>query len=323
MDISVYDTSVGSLNSGDQIIMKSVNDILQEIFKQSHIINFPTHQSLTQSTLRRIRKNKHIFIGGTNLLSPYIGIRAKRNQLKLGLIDALKFNNNVILLGVGSSNFNHKPNAITRLYYGKLLSKSFLHSVRDKKTKDFLKSIGYHNVVNTCCPTTWDINFKKIKCNKTSSVLITITDYKKDPIKDREMINIISNNYKDIYFWKQGSNDLEYLNTISTDKVFNAINIIPPSLTSLDNFLKKYSNNLNYIGTRLHAGIYCMNMGFKTYIVGVDERARNISSEVGLPLIERSKIENLENLINSDYIINCRIPIDKISEWKNQFYKTT
>ena len=63
MNISVYDTSVGSLNSGDQILMKAVNDILQEIFKQSHIINFPTHQTLTQSTLRRIRKNKHIFIG--------------------------------------------------------------------------------------------------------------------------------------------------------------------------------------------------------------------------------------------------------------------
>ena len=320
MNISVYDTSVGSLNSGDQIIMKAVNDILQDIFEHSHIINFPTHQTLTKSTLRRIRKNKHIFIGGTNLISPYIGLRAKRNQLKLGLIDALKFSNNVILFGVGSSNMNYKPNTITRLYYGKLLSRSFLHSVRDKETEDFLKSIGYHNVVNTSCPTTWNINFEKINHAKTSCAIITITDYKKDPIKDREMINIISSNYKTIYLWNQGSNDIEYLKTITSDNVFKKIKVIPSSLSYLDNFLKVYRNNLNYIGTRLHAGIYCMDKGIRTHIVGVDQRARNIASEVGLPFIERSKIEKLDNLIVSAYDINCSLPNDKISEWKNQFY---
>ena len=117
----------------------------------------------------------------------------------------------------------------------------------------------------------------------------------------------------------QGSNDIEYLKTITSDNVFKEIKVIPSSLSYLDNFLKVYRNNLNYIGTRLHAGIYCMDKGIRTHIVGVDQRARNIASEVGLPFIERSKIEKLDNLISSVYNINCSLPNDKISEWKNQF----
>ena len=155
------------------------------------------------------------------------------------------------------------------------------------------------------------LNFKKINHAKTSCAIITITDYKKDPIKDREMINIISNNYKTIYLWNQGSNDIEYLKTITTDNVFKEIKVIPSSLSYLDNFLKVYRYDLNYIGTRLHAGIYCMDKGIRTHIVGVDQRARNIASEVGLQFIERSKIEKLDNLISSDYNINCSLPNDK------------
>ena len=65
-----------------------------------------------------------------------------------------------------------------------LLSKTYLHSVRDEYTKDMLERIGIKNVINTGCPTMWSLteeHCKQIPIKKSNSVVFTITDYNKKP----------------------------------------------------------------------------------------------------------------------------------------------
>ena len=71
-----------------------------------------------------------------------------------------------------------------------------------------------------------------------------------DADNDAKMLEILKNNYTEVYIWIQGQYDYEYLESIVDLREFK---IIPSSLAELDKVLKK--DNVEYIGTRLHAGI--------------------------------------------------------------------
>ena len=78
--------------------------------------------------------------------------------------------------------------------------------------------------------------------------------------------------------------------------------------------------NTDYIGTRLHAGIYAMQNFCRSIILIVDNRARDIKSTYNIVAIERDDIkDNLVKMINGK--IDTRINIDEkaIQEWKSQF----
>lgn len=152
---------------------------------------------------------------------------------------------------------------------------------------------------------------------KSESVVTTITDYDKDEKNDLLMLNILKNNYKNVYIWIQGQYDYDYLKTIINLDDFI---IIPPSLEMLDRIL--INNDVDYVGTRLHAGIRSLNMKKRSLVISIDNRARDIGEDTNLPVLERKKIEyDLENWINSEYITQINIPEKNIELWKKQFKK--
>ena len=104
---------------------------------------------------------------------------------------------NSILLGVGMGKNSNSIDLYTKYLYKKVLSKTFVHSVRDEKTKKMLNDLGF-KALNTGCPTLWlltDSHCKKIPHNKSQSVVFTLTHYAyaKDMILDKEMIAILRN----------------------------------------------------------------------------------------------------------------------------------
>lgn len=77
---------------------------------------------------------------------------------------------------------------------------------------------------------------------------------------------------------------------------------------------------MDYVGTRLHAGIWCLKKGIRTMIIAVDNRARQIGADTGLPVIERDLLQNeLADWINGQQETSITLPWDNIALWKNQF----
>ncbi len=313
--ITIFNTSIISDNIGDFIIMDSVNREFKELFKKDMIFHSITHDKISKATYRLNKISDYSFIGGTNLLSSNMNIY---NQWKINLIDAL-FLKNIILMGVGWWQYQRKPNFYTKYLLKKVLSRNFLHSVRDSQAEEMLKSIGIKNIINTGCMTMWQLtqeHCEKIPITKSDNVVFTITDYNKDSLLDQKFINILNKNYKKIYFWPQGSGDLEYIKTLNN---VSNINILGGNLISYDELLDDKSISLDFIGTRLHAGIRALQKLRRTIILGIDNRAEEKKKDFNLNVLSRVDIDKLETFLKNDFETKIRINEENINIWRNQF----
>lgn len=311
--ITIFDTSICSENLGDLIIMDSVRDILFKIFQNYQFFSTLTHDKINKPSYNIIKQSKFSFIGGTNLLSSNMN---RYNQWKVNLLDGI-YINNAILMGVGWWQYQPKINLYTRLLLKLLLQKDYIHSVRDEYSFLKLKAAGFSNVINTACPTMWSLNEKhcsKIPKEKADCVITTLTDYNQNPKKDFEILNLLINSYKKVFFWPQGSGDYQYVNKMNLNK----IQFISPNLFSYNKFLKD-EGSVDYIGTRLHAGIRALQMGKRTIIIGIDNRAIEKSKDFGLNVCPRDDLEKLKSILNKKIITNINLPLNNINFWKSQF----
>lgn len=309
--VTLFDTSVCSSNLGDQVIMNAVEKILNSLFQGDFFVKVQTHDVLGKSSYKCIRDSDYAVVGGTNLLSSNMN---SYNQWKISLLDSF-FIKNIILMGVGWWQYQKKPNLYTQLLYHRVLHKEYLHSVRDNYTKKQLELIGFKNVVNTACPTMWSLTEEHcadISRRKTDSVLVTFTEYNQNKEFDFKLIEILKENYKSIYFWIQQPKDYDHMYGIYGD---NAI-YVNPSLQALDEVLNL---DIDYIGTRLHAGVRALQGKKRSLILAVDNRAIEISKDTNLPVVARDDFEGIKKWINSTYTTQIKLPWDSINQWKKQF----
>ena len=320
---TVFDTACGSLNVGDQIIMDSFIKEMKFILDTGFVANFPTHVPVFHfyqankfnHTYRYINSSKYKFVAGTNILCK--NLLQPWPNWNINIFNCSPYKN-CILVGCGSGR-GDKINLYSKLIYKKILNKQYFHSVRDEKTKVELEKLGVQ-AINTGCVTTWGLTesvCSKIKKDKSDAVIFTLTDYKKDEEKDKKFIDILRKNYKTLYFWVQGSNDLEYFNMLVNEEKEN-FKIVPPSLQAYQDVLK--NEKVDYVGTRLHAGIFAMKNLVRSIIIAVDNRAIDMSKDYNLNCITRENIvEQLEEKINSKFTTEININIENINKWKSQF----
>lgn len=306
-EVVVYDTSLYSDNLGDNII----NYYCDKIFKELNlkvIDRIPTHKEDNKKYTETIK-----IVTGTNILNSHMNYGSWKLPRDLSGI------NSTLFLGVGSGEYYQNTNFFTKKLYDNYINKTYLHSVRDKYTETKLKQSGIDNVLYTACPTMWNLNEKfcqNIPTTKANNVVTTITDYNREPDLDWYMLDTLLEEYNNVYIWIQGDNDLEYLEQYSK---FNKLNIIENSFEKYNNFLEQISD-LDYIGTRLHAGIHALNHKKRSIIISIDNRAKELAKDTNLPIIERIDIKkDLKNKINSQFEININLPIENIELWKNQF----
>jgi polysaccharide pyruvyl transferase WcaK-like protein len=318
-NILLLDTSVGSLNKGDDIIMKSVKYHLNELMKESYLLTLPTHVSpfhwyqVTRGSDRvKIYSNaKYKFVGGTNLLTMDMLTHFPQWNINLFNYGPLKGS---ILLGVGAGKGN-KINGYTKFLYKKVLSHKYIHSVRDERTKRLVESIGL-KAINTGCATLWLLTpefCKGIPTRKADSVIFTLTHHAKNIVKDQLLIDTLINNYTNVHFWIQDAKDLDYL--MSLNNIHNIL-IVPPSVEEYEKLLKK---DVDYIGTRLHGGIHAMRHKKRTIIIAIDERARGMGETYNLNSIDRTELDNLDKMINSEILTDVKLDFNNVKIWLNQF----
>lgn len=315
-NVVLYDPGVSSMNLGDKIISQAAKEQLDFILKDSFAVEVSTHLPQSLYYMRHLAKADLKFVLGSNLLkSTFFGFK-KQWDINLRLS---KITGPCVLVGAGWWQYGNKPNLYTKILLKSTLSKKYIHSVRDEHTLKILKSIGINNVINTACPTTWALtkeHCEDIKVQKSDNVVFTITDYNKDQDRDSKMVDVLSTNYKTVYFWPQGIEDFNYLKKMNKQNVKNLV-ILTPSLESFNEVLE--SGNIDYVGTRLHAGIRALQKKVRTLIISIDNRAKEKNKSFGIPILERNEMQNLEQIINNDLKMNIKIPIENIEIWKSQF----
>lgn len=322
--IVIFDPALGTRNIGDEIISDSINREMKYLFKNNFCIRYSTHTPLIHTyqlaiikkhvMYKTIAEAKYKFIGGSNILR--YSLKGVYPGWNINLLDNI-FYQGSITIGCGRNINQSKIDRYTSKIYASILNKDYIHSVRDEKTKEFLNQLGF-KAINTGCATLWKLtpeHCENIPKYKSENVVFTLTDYNKDRINDQMLIDILKENYKNIFFWPQGSGDYDYFKELhNTDE----IKIVPPLLEEYRSFLSKYEPD--YVGTRLHGGIFALQQNCRAIILSIDERARDMNEAYNLGCIERKEINNkLEKNINTKRDCNIKIDTDSINKWKEQF----
>ena len=314
--VAVFDTYATSFNAGDAIIMDSVWAELRAIFDTSVFVTIPTHDHPGPQAYRALDAADLALVGGTNLLASHMD---QYKQWKVAGAEMLRLRN-LVLMGVGWWQYQDEPNLYTRSLLRTILHPTRLHSVRDGYTERKLRSIGIDNVVNTGCPTTWRLGVEhcaSIPVAKGESVLLTFTDYKPNIEADRYLYAILRRHYGRVIFWLQGRGDWVYAKEILDPDV----EVVGGTLAALDRVLTEI-DSIDYVGTRLHAGVRALQHGRRSLILAVDNRATEMGHDMNLPVIDRENAGGIESAVAADRPTRVKLPEAAIARWKSQFLES-
>jgi len=309
----ILDTALGSDNAGDGIIMENCLRQLSGVMDVEELPHVSTHRFPTEAERELLSVAQKKLLCGTNLLS---GHMRSYGLWKLGP-DIAPYRQ-TILMGVGFDSKDASFDAYTKHLLRTILSKEGLHSVRDSFSETKLKAMGISNVVNTGCPTMWELtpaHCAAIPTGKARHVVSTLTDYNRDPRNDTAMLEILLKNYETVALWLQGREDLDYIRKLGYE---SKLKLIPSTLAAYDEALSR--EDTDYVGTRLHAGIRALRAGRRSLVISIDNRAECISADTGLPVLRREDIPiALEQKLRGPIKTNITLPWENIAHWKGQF----
>lgn len=319
--VQLLDTSIGTSNIGDFIIMECVRKELATILEKSFVYNMSTH--LPAFNAFSVWRNSRVvqmysncdykFAGGSNLLVK--DLRTHYPQWNINKWNSKPLNG-TITVGVGAGAGDYTNSYTTKLYRT-VLNHDYYHSVRDERSKEYVENVLGLKAINTGCVTMWMLTpefCRTISKKKSDTALITLTAKKELDPNEQKMINIVQKNYQKVYCWIQGDNDLEYFKEFENTE---SIKLIPPSKEAYEKVLD--SVELDYIGTRLHGGVYAMRHKKRSIIIAIDERAKEIHKGNNINCLSINEMNQLDNMINSEFETKIKMPFDEIKRWKAQF----
>lgn len=318
--LTLIDTSIGSTNRGDDIIMHCIKEEMEEVLRKYHVLHVSSHLrnfhaleciGALPDSANEISCSRYKVVCGTNLLSNNMFHRS--NQWNIGLLDCRPIEG-AVLMGVGAL-AGTDLNWYTKKLYRKVLSRELIHSVREKKAEKIVSDLGLR-CLNTGCPTLWKLTpefCEEIPTHKKNSVVVTLTDYRRDIERDRLLIDIVKKKYDQIYFWPQGIYDVSYLKSIADIK---GIEVIPANVKAFEEVLKK---DVDYVGTRMHAGIFAMRHKVRSVIVSLDERMDSMAVSMPQNTISCKKLDQLHRMIDMPLETAVQLNWTAIDVWKDQF----
>ncbi len=310
--IAVFDPTVATDNLGDFIILDSIQGHLLSLFKDDFFYTIPTHERISAISRRIVTDAAYTFVAGTNMLSSHFWWY---RQWKIGMADIIGLSN-CILFGIGWHKYQSKPDPASAFIYKKVLHNSLAHSVRDKYTEKQLNSVGIDNVIYTGCPTMWRLtpdHVQNIPQSRAPAAVVTVTEYLRNETVDKAWADVVLAQYQDVFFWTQTFSDLAYAKELFGSR----LKVISPTLRAYDDFLE--THDVDFIGTRLHGGVRALQKKRRTMILQVDNRAREIARDTGLPSLPREDASELLSWINGSRRLEIVMPWESIQQWKNQF----
>ena len=317
----LLDPSIGSGNLGDHIISECVRKELVPMFRNYYLLSLPTQVSSfhwyqvlrNSSVLQKYSACQYKFVGGSNVMVK--DLLTHYPQWNVNLFNYRPFKG-AVLVGVGAGRGN-RSNAYTRKVYRKMLSSEYFHSVRDERSKEYVESLGL-KAINTGCVTMWALtpeHCAQIPSKKADEVIFTLTATggAKDE-RDQRIIDLLKRNYAKVHFWPQGWLDYDYIHEFSG---IEDIHILEPSKDAYDEFLS--AHGADYVGTRLHGGVYAMRHKRRAIIIAIHERARTINEGNQLNCVDKDNRDALEPMVQSEFKTEIKMDFGAIARWKNQF----
>jgi hypothetical protein len=310
--IAVLDTSVTSVNLGDQIIMAAARAVLGELFPGAFFVTLPTHEFLLWESYRVLRDCDYVFVCGSNLLKSRM---LWRNQWKISPLDFL-MRRNCLLLGCGWWHYQRPPDFYSRCMLRRILSGSHRHSVRDEYSRRQLQAAGIDAVLNTACVSMWSLTAQHcaaIPHERAPRVVTTVTGYAADAPRDRAFIQLLLKHYSEVLLWPQQPEDVGYYESLDAP----GVRLVAPNLAAFSEFLR--NNHADYVGTRLHGGIRALQLGKRALILAVDNRAIEIGADTHLPVVARQDTAAIERWIETPAPTRIALPTEAIAAWRTQF----
>ncbi len=314
--VALLDTAAATTNLGDQIIMDAVRQEIGALFPDCRVFSITSHDWMGSHSRGLVRHSDWAISGGTSLLSSRMWYRP---SWKVSARDAMA-GLDVTLLGAGWHQYQGAPDPYSRWILKRVLSREHLHSVRDSYTLQKLASIGITNAANTGCPTLWGLtpqHCARIPRRQAKAVITTVNSYKglQDRAADGRMLALLRARYERVYLWIQTHSDHAYARSLDETLTF-----INPSVAALEAVLGS-ALDVDYVGNRLHAGIRALQRGRRSIIVAIDNRAREMGIDFGLPTVGRTAFEELEHAIAEPLEVAIRLPQAEIARWKSQFHQ--
>lgn len=319
----LLDTSIGSDNKGDDIIMECVRKELAPVLDSCFVRNLPTHVSPFHcyqvwrglSAVESYAASDYKFVGGSNLLVPNLTTYYPQWNVNIFNYRPLK---GCVLVGVGAgAGAERGSDWHTRYVYKHMLNTHYYHSVRDERSKHYVEKLGL-KAINTGCVTMWALTpefCRNIPAAKSPNVVFTLTSgYGADVERDQWMIDLLCREYDNVYFWPQCLGDFEYFEKFNN---IVGIRVLKATKAAYDDYLTNMATD--YVGTRLHGGIYAMRHSRRAIVIAIDERARAINEKNHLNCIDRNEINLLSDKIQSDFATQVVMDQKAIAEWKSQF----
>jgi len=311
MLINIFDTSIDSDNLGDEIIMDSVREVVAPLFPSAKFSFTPSHRRASIAELQNGRKAALSIVGGTNILKSHMLIRG---NWRITPLDYLAWRN-VVLLGVGWQQYSGNTDIATRLFFRSVLSRTYLQSVRDMHTLDKLKPI-VPQAIYTACPTMWGLTeeaCRRVPVRKARDAVFAVTYYRPAPEADRRLLDMLKRHYERVFFWPQQAEDVPYAREIGLEGMIP----IDPAVRAFNQVLD--TEDVDFVGARLHGGIRALQRGRRTLIIPVDNRAIEMGSSTRLPVLSRDEPEAIERWITNPEPTRLELPWDAIDRWKGQF----
>ncbi|MCR2051734.1 polysaccharide pyruvyl transferase family protein [Actinomyces bowdenii] len=320
--VLLLDTSVGSLNMGDEIINRSIRANWPELFSSNYVMRMashtPMHTPLQYALYRRkldtFKRADIKLLCGTNAL--YTNMLRPLPTWNINYINC-GMAAGTVCLGVGVGANSATVNLYTRALYRKVLARDVVHSVRDERTRRLLEDLGLE-AWNTGCPTLWGLSPEhcaRIPRDRSEEVVFTLTSYHPDAARDRAMISILREHYSALHFWPQCIDDLAYLRSLGQSQ---GVRVVAPSVSAFGAVL---DTGVDYVGNRLHGGIFALQRGCRAIIISIDYRAREMGKDYSLRLVERDAIDtDLAPVIEGSWATAVNgLDFDRIRRWKAQF----
>lgn len=321
--ILLFDTAIATTNIGDEIILDSVKKGMKDILEDALIVRLGTHIE-NYSPIQMIHnfkinalcgQAKYKLICGTNLFTH--DLFHLKTQWMLNPFN-MKLYKDAVLVGVGKTTDYVKITNYTRWLYKNTLNKKMIHSVRDNDTKAAVESLGL-KAINTGCPTLWGLTkdlCESIPKGKNENAIISVSGYS-DQLNRKEDYNLIEcvkNNYKKVYAWIQTTDDYTYLKSLPNSE---GIDIV----CSFDKYKELLDmHTFDYIGTRLHGGVFALQHACRTIVISIDKRAEGFHEYNNLPIVRRADIvSSLEDKINSNFATEIVLDTKAINTFLNQF----
>ena len=312
------------MNDGDLIIFDSIEKQVVNFFPNTKIYELPTQMPVSKRVLKWYEDIDIRFLCGTNLLKNHMlfewgrfrphfkGIRQWDMDIR-----NKKLYGPVVLLGCGWQKYQKGKDRYSEKLWNLVLDSQYMHSVRDSYTKEKLAELGIRNVINTGCPTLWNLtkeHCKNIPVEKASTVVTTVTDYHKSIEDDQKMIDTLCANYEKVYIWLQGYKDGDYIKQL---RLHDKIEVISGGLAAYDSLLS--TDDIEFVGTRLHGGIRALQHRKRATFVAVDNRTIEMGNNVKLNYLKRKDIKHLDDYLNEKHRTEIILPEENIRKFKEQF----